>query len=113
MRAAGIVLLCAVAAACGQPTYDAQGDLVPVDPDGATIAHDDIPGLMGPMTMRFHARPASILEGARPGTRVRFRIAREGDALTLVRITPIGMAYGSTATHDHRPHHAGVVTMLG
>jgi Cu/Ag efflux protein CusF len=115
MRAApGIVLVLVLTVACGSQTYDAQGDLVAVDPDGATIAHDAIPGLMGPMTMRFPARPASILADARPGTRVRFRLARDGDALTLVRIAPIGLAQGATpATHDHKPHHAGVVTMIG
>jgi Cu/Ag efflux protein CusF/outer membrane protein assembly factor BamB len=112
-----IVLACALAVgvvACRAPTYEAEGDLVAVDADGATIAHEKIPDLMDAMTMRFPARPASILTGARPGTRVRFELRRDGDALILVRLTPIGMATGTTpGTHDHRPLHGGVVSMLG
>lgn len=112
-----IVLVCACVvaiAACRSVTYEGQGDLVAVDADGATIAHDAIPGLMDAMTMRFPARPPSILAGARPGTRVRFQLRREGDALLLVGLAPIGLATGASAgTHDHRPQHGGVVSMLG
>ncbi len=112
-----IVLVCACVvaiAACRSATYEGQGDLVAVDADGATIAHEAIPGLMDAMTMRFPARPPSILAGARPGTRVRFQLRRDGDALLLVGITPLGAATGASAgTHDHRPQHGGVVSMLG
>jgi YVTN family beta-propeller protein len=109
-----LVSVLAALAACRAPTYEGQGDLIAIDPGGATIAHEAIAGLMGAMTMRFPARPTSILEGAQPGTRVRFVLERDGDALTLVQIEPVGLASGTTpATHDHRPHHAGVVTMIG
>ncbi len=101
-------------AGCRGTTYEAEGDLVAVDAEGATIAHDQIPGLMDAMTMRFPARPASILADARPGTRVRFELVREGDALVLTALSPIGMARGTTpGTHDHRPRFGGVVSMIG
>jgi WD40 repeat protein/Cu/Ag efflux protein CusF len=112
-----IVLVCALAvgvAACRTQIYEAEGDLVAVDADGATIAHEKIPGLMDAMTMRFPAQPPSILADARPGTRVRFQLRRDGDALMLIGLAPIGMATGTTpGTHDHRPLHGGVVSMLG
>ena len=76
---------------CGQPTYVATGDVIAVDPAAleVTIRHEDIPGLMGAMTMPFHLRSADVLAGIGPGTRVRllavfhsaheqFRKARNG-----------------------------------
>src|SRR5438094_4082686 len=54
---------------CGQPTYVATGDVVAVDPAAleVTIRHEDIPGLMGAMTMPFHLRSADVLAGIGPG----------------------------------------------
>ena len=101
-------------AGCRTQTYEGLGDLVAVDAQGATIAHERIPGLMDAMTMRFPARPPSILDGAQPGTRVSFRVVREGDALVLVELNPLGMARGTTpGSHDHRPRFGGVVSMIG
>src|SRR5438094_7034287 len=53
---------------CGQPTYVATGDVIAVDPAAleVTIRHEDIPGLMGAMTMPFHLRSADVLAGIRP-----------------------------------------------
>ena len=47
---------------CGQPTYVATGDVIAVDPAAleVTIRHEDIPGLMGAMTMPFHVRSADV-----------------------------------------------------
>ncbi len=112
-----IVLLAALLGAlpgCRGKTYETQGDLLAVDADGATIAHEKIPELMDAMTMRFPARPPSILDGAQPGTRVHVTLVREGDALILVGIEPLGMARGTTpGMHDHRPRFGGVVSMIG
>jgi Cu/Ag efflux protein CusF len=114
LRPSIVLVALVLVAACRSQTYRGQGDLVSVDSDGATIAHEAIPGLMDAMTMRFPARPPTVLEDAQPGTRVEFDLVREGDALILVRMAPIGFAKGSTpGTHDHRPRFGGVVSMLG
>jgi len=106
-----IVLIAALAlVACGRTTYQTEGDLLAVDSGGATIAHDEIPGVMQAMTMRFPARPVSVLDGARPGTRVRLQVVREGNALILVGLEPLGTARGAGQNvHDHSPRHGGVV----
>lgn len=105
-RALAIVLL--LVAGCDSRTYRGVGDLVDRDRDSATIAHEDIPGLMPAMVMRFPARPPSILEGAVAGTRVRFEFVREGDQLSLTSISPIGLGKGGPpGEHDHRPRHGG------
>ena len=73
---------------CGQPTYVATGDVIAVDPAAleVTIRHEDIPGLMGAMTMPFHLRSADVLAGIGPGTRVRFELVRVGQDLTVTSL---------------------------
>src|SRR5262245_6205421 len=111
-RRPSIVLVCAVAglAACGRSTYQVEGDLVSLDADGATIVHEKVDGVMDRATDRFAAQPASILEGAQTGSRVRCDLRREGGGFVLVGIAPIGWATGTTpVTHDRGPRHGGVV----
>lgn len=45
----------------------------------ANIAHDDIPGFMGPMTMSFHARSAGQLAPLSTGDAVRFEFEVQSD----------------------------------
>jgi hypothetical protein len=95
---------------CDRPSYQTEGDLLAVDGGTATIAADAIPGVLERSTARLPARPPSLLDGALPGTRVRFRVVRDGAALALVGIEPIGEAHGtSPSVHDHGPRHGGVV----
>src|SRR5947207_1904731 len=77
---------------CGQPTYVATGDVIAVDPAAleVTIRHEDIPGLMGAMTMPFHLRSADVLAGIGPGTRVRFELVRVGQDLTVTSLVALG-----------------------
>jgi hypothetical protein len=107
------IVLAAVAAllsGCNRPTYQGEGDLTAVDAGVATIAADAIPGVLAAGTARFPARPPSVLEGASPGTRVRFRLVAEGSGFALVGIDPIGSArQGMPMTHDHSPRHGGVI----
>src|SRR5207244_11250910 len=75
---------------------------------------DDIPGLMGAMTMALPARSADVLAGIAPGTRVRFELVRAGHDLTVTRlVAPGAAAAGRPGIHDHTPHHGGVVAMVG
>jgi Cu/Ag efflux protein CusF len=98
-------------------TYSSSGDVMEVDAAGSTItlSHDDIPGLMGPMTMTFPVRAPEVVSGLVPGTRVRFELVRRGDALIVTRIEPAaaGAPAARPGVHDHTPHHGGVVTMVG
>jgi len=91
------------------------GDVVAVDEkaERVTISHDDIPGLMGAMTMAFSVRSPQVLAAARPGTRVRFGLEQEGNDLIVTRIVPLGSPEGRPGIHDHTPHHGGVVAMVG
>ena len=101
---------------CGQPTYVATGDVIAVDPAAleVTIRHEDIPGLMGAMTMPFHLRSADVLAGIGPGTRVRFELVRVGQDLTVTSLVALGTAASARpGIHDHTPHHGGVVAMIG
>ena len=101
---------------CGQPTYVATGDVIAVDPAAleVTIRHEDIPGLMGAMTMPFHLRSADVLAGIGPGTRVRFELVRVGQDLTVTSLVALGAAASARpGIHDHTPHHGGVVAMIG
>src|SRR5439155_489423 len=87
-----------------------------VDPAAlrVTISHDDIPGLMGAMTMAFPVRSADVLAGIAPGTRVRFELVRAGHDLIVTRLVALGTAAaGRPGIHDHTPHHGGVVAMVG
>jgi len=115
MRRAALVVL-TLALGCGRPTYTATGDVTAVDPSGlqVTISHEDIPGLMGAMTMPFRVRAADVLAGIAPGTRVRFELVQEGQDLIVTRLVAIGTAAGGRpGLHDHTPHHGGVVAMVG
>jgi len=79
-----------------------------------TIDHDDVPGLMPAMRMQFPVRDAAVLRDVTPGTEVRFRLAREGEMLVVTTIEAAGGApRPRPGIHDHRPHHDGVVTMIG
>ena len=115
MRPGAVLLL--VVLACGRTAdYTGVGDVLVVDqPDSqVTIRHEDIPGLMGAMTMRFPVSAPAVLAGAAPGTRVRFDLVRDGTRLIVTRLVRLGPAgVGVPGIHDHTPHHGGVVAMVG
>jgi Copper binding periplasmic protein CusF len=111
-----IPLMLLVLLGCGSGTYTGVGDIVAIEPDAArvTINHEDIPGLMGAMTMTFPVRSPDVLTNITVGTDVRFELERDGTTLILIRVTPAaGIASGRPGIHDHTPHHGGVVTMIG
>src|SRR5437773_12049650 len=116
MRWLAPVVVLTLALGCGRSTYTATGDVTAVDPAAlrVTISHDDIPGLMGAMTMAFPVRSADVLAGIAPGTRVRFELVRAGHDLIVTRLVALGTAAaGRPGIHDHTPHHGGVVAMVG
>ncbi len=85
-----VAVLLAVAACGGTHDYAAHGRVVAVDvlAGTVTIDHDDIPGLMGAMTMRFRAASPALLESVRPDAAVRFVVRDEAGGLVVVAIAP-------------------------
>lgn len=115
MRPALLAIAALVVCGCQrEPTYSSSGNLIEIDASRAsvTIEHDDIPGLMGPMTMTFPVSEPELVRDLAPGARVRFELVRRGDALIVTRIAP-GAGAARPGMHDHTPHHGGVVTMVG
>ncbi len=115
MRASIVAVLLALA--CGRtPEYNAVGDVVAVDTatSEVTIRHEDIPGLMGAMTMRFPVSAPDVLAAAVPGAHVRFALVQHGTQLVVTRLVRVDAASaGTPGVHDHTPHHGGVVAMVG
>lgn len=114
------LLLLVLALACSGPVeHEGTGDVVALDADARTVTlrHDDIPGVMGAMTMRFPVQSAGVLAGVEPRDRVRFALRRRGGEWIVVRMrveakaTPQETA--EPGVHDHTPHHGGVVGMSG
>lgn len=90
-----MVGLLALLACWGDKAYIVEGTVVAVN--GTTevvIDHEEIPGLMGPMTMPFEVRDPALIADLEPGHRVfaRFEIAEDGGYLTKVRVTGRGPA---------------------
>jgi Cu/Ag efflux protein CusF len=84
------VLLALLAPACARSVqYTGIGEIVSIDEPRlhVTIRHEEIPGLMGAMTMRFAVASQPVLDGIAPGDAVRFVLVQRGGELTLVSIT--------------------------
>jgi len=88
-RALASALVLMALLACGHGhEYTGVGDVVAVDASAlhVTIRHEDIPGYMGAMTMRFAAASPAVLEGVTSGAHVRFVLRDDGEPVVL-RIT--------------------------
>jgi Cu/Ag efflux protein CusF len=83
------VLLAILAPACSRDVqYDALGEVVSIDEPRlhVVIRHEEIPGFMAPMTMRFAVASQTVLDGIAPGDAVRFVLVRRGGELVLTSI---------------------------
>jgi Cu/Ag efflux protein CusF len=83
------VLLALLASACARSVqYTAFGEVVSIDEPRlhVTIRHEDIPGLMAAMTMRFAVASQSMLDGIAQGDAVRIVLVQRGGELKLVSI---------------------------
>ena len=69
--------------------YDVTAKVVAIgaDQESVTLDHDDIPGLMPGMTMRFDVDSPSVLKGIEPGDSVEGRLAVESDKYIITRLT--------------------------
>jgi len=92
LRLALLLLVSALALACGDDVYPAHGTVHDVDRENAQvlIEHDDIPGLMPAMTMNFAVRDEGVLAALAPGQVVDFELEFTGDGYYVVSVTPVG-----------------------
>lgn len=64
--------------------YEVKAKVVEVAPDktSVTLDHDDIPGFMKAMKMKFAVQDAKVLEGIKPGDEVHGRLkVKSGDSV--------------------------------
>jgi Cu(I)/Ag(I) efflux system periplasmic protein CusF len=70
---------------------DSEGEVRKIDRDAGkiTLKHGEIKPLdMPPMTMVFEVRDKALLDGLKPGDKVRFRAVQEGGKVRLTEIRP-------------------------
>ena len=74
------------------------GIVVSVDPRRGRIVvdHQEIPGFMAPMVMNYLANPPMLLDGLKPGEKIRFTI--DEDQRAIVRVIPLKDSTGPTLT---------------
>lgn len=91
----GLVLLLLLAVGCQKPAdspaekeYEVKGKVVAVDPDkkSVTLDHEDIPGLMKGMQMKFKVEDPKIAEGIAPGDQVQGRLRVKSGEHTITRL---------------------------
>jgi Cu/Ag efflux protein CusF len=82
-------------AGCGQTPketaakeYDIKGKVADVaaDKKAVTLDHEDIPGLMKSMTMKFAVADPKVLEGIQAGDQVQGRLRAEDGKYTITRL---------------------------
>lgn len=77
------------AVAAGGHLHVGEGIVVSVDPRKSrmVVDHKEIPGFMAPMVMNYLVNPPILLEGLKPGEKIRFTI--DEDQRAIVRVTPL------------------------
>ena len=69
--------------------HEGRGVVVSVDlrKSRLVLDHEEIPGFMAAMVMNYLVKPPSLLQGLRPGEKIRFTI--DEDQRAIVRVTPL------------------------
>ena len=99
-----LVAACVVAAPAaaeegGAPAvFEGVGRVVAVDKKDATVTldHEEIPGLMPAMRMRFTVERRADLDGLKKGDAVRFALGSRGEEMVIVAIAASSKRYQST-----------------
>ena len=70
-------------------TYEGKGLVIQVDEDDKkiTLKHEEIQGLMPAMTMEYNVESSGLLQGLKPGGRVRFKLSSQGLEFVVVDIS--------------------------
>jgi Cu/Ag efflux protein CusF len=77
--------------------FEATGRVVSITPGFATVAHDEIPGFMTPMTMEFELASPALARGIRPGQRIRFTLRVVGEDMRITALMALGRGQGAPA----------------
>lgn len=74
--------------AAGEKEYDVRGKVMAVDmaKPAVTLDHEDIPGLMKAMRMKFGVEDAKLLEGIKVGDQVQGRLKKGDSGYVLTRL---------------------------
>ena len=89
------VLSFLVLVGCQQPAaspaakeYDIKGKVVAVDADktAVTLDHEEIPGVMKAMEMKYPVTDPKVLQGLAPGDQVQGRLEAKGGDYTITRL---------------------------
>ena len=88
---ASMVFICAVLFGCSSEppkgkseaaakSYEVKGKVVDiaVDKRGVTLDHEDIPGLMKAMKMKFHVEDPKVVEGIQAGDQIKGHLKVDG-----------------------------------
>jgi protein SCO1/2 len=88
-----LALVPLVAAGCAS-SYAARGLVLRVDPSASTVtvSHEEIPGLMGAMAMRFAVRGGERLGELRPGDLIEFRLRVRSEGTRIERLRLVSAA---------------------
>ena len=88
----GLVLSLIVLACSQGRSYEARGVVEAVMPEQSqlVVAHQEIVGLMGAMTMSFDVADDSLLAGLEPGRTIDFTLSVSSSGFRITRITPTG-----------------------
>lgn len=77
-------------AAPGLPLIDAEVRKVDLAKGLLVLKHGDIPNLgMGPMTMGFDVADQKMLQGLKPGQKLKFRVDMQGSKATVTEVQVI------------------------
>jgi protein SCO1/2 len=68
--------------------YDVKGKVVAVDADNnkVTLDHEDIPGLMKAMEMKFPVADAKMFEGIKPGDEVYGKLKKQSGSYLITEL---------------------------
>lgn len=77
-----------------------------------TIDHQDIPGLMGAMTMGFRVEDVALLEGLEAGAAVEFELEQTSAGLTVTGIRKINPAELEGTSEPQVYHGEGTVVLV-
>jgi len=91
-----VILIWAMLAGCSQTApekpsdkqYDIKGKVVAIDPDktAVTLDHEDIPGLMKGMEMKFKVEAPKLLDGISSGDQVQGRLRVEDGKYIITQL---------------------------
>ena len=92
--------------------YAAHGTVESVDAAAGTVTidHEDIPGLMMGMTMKFEVSDPKVLVGVAPGHVVDFRVRKDGERY---RVTMIRAARERPGGHEGMGDMKGKMAPVG